>query len=558
MRIAKRPAESTRSYSSTHQPGSARLATAFCVCLLGASAVHAQFSVRVPGFRPSHSGLHFSNWFDHIPLVTFDILGQRVGLGDASNGLCGGMVYTVRDLYEAGMLPPVTVNDSDGYARPSQPLYDYIVRRLFDSFDLPGGFVKYAELMSPALPDHETWFSENGLAPHGRAWVMIVEEWPQIRADLDQGMLSPIALVRVKDANLTKMGENHQVLAYGYDLNGLDLKILVYDPNFPDDDDISITLNIGDPMHTTDVFFHSPHNEAMNCFFRTKYLFASPPTDYPCEPRKPAIVSLDTGFDDDYKRSVIRNGYADDSYEILSPAGSINEASCATVVPDNEFPIGPWIGTSPRSKWIGTRLRSSDGPEGLYTFRITVNVPSSLDASRLQIAGSWSCDDVGQDVRVNGVSTGLGNTAGFVSWTQFPPGAALGLFHAGANTVDFLVENAGPGSNPVGLRVEAALEEVREVSVTFRRGDANSDGKVDISDAVAVLGLLFLGGVTQSCPDAADADDSGRIELTDAVVVLQALFVRGAASIPAPGTSICGSDPTADQLPECKSSGCGG
>ena len=52
--------------------------------------------------------------------------------------------------------------------------------------------------------------------------------------------------------------------------------------------------------------------------------------------------------------------------------------------------------------------------------------------------------------------------------------------------------------------MEAALEEAREVSVTFRRGDANSDGKVDISNAVAVLGLLFLGRVTQSCPDAAD------------------------------------------------------
>jgi len=43
----------------------------------------------------------------------------------------------------------------------------------------------------------------------------------------------------------------------------------------------------------------------------------------------------------------------------------------------------------------------------------------------------------------------------------------------------------------------------------FIRGDANADGRSDLSDAVALLGYLFLGGANVPCDQAADADDSG-------------------------------------------------
>jgi hypothetical protein len=79
----------------------------------------------------------------------------------------------------------------------------------------------------------------------------------------------------------------------------------------------------------------------------------------------------------------------------------------------------------------------------------------------------------------------------------------------------------------------------------FIRGDANGDGTVDLSDPVAVLGYLFLGG-TLECQDSADADDSGGIDLTDPIFLLGALFL-GSATIPPPFPG-CGQDPRFDGL----------
>jgi len=80
----------------------------------------------------------------------------------------------------------------------------------------------------------------------------------------------------------------------------------------------------------------------------------------------------------------------------------------------------------------------------------------------------------------------------------------------------------------------------------FRRGDANSDAQVDVSDAVAVLQVLFLGGAEPKCADSADANDDGSIDISDALFTLIRLFLGG-PDFPAPGSS-CGSDPTDDAL----------
>ena len=71
-------------------------------------------------------------------------------------------------------------------------------------------------------------------------------------------------------------------------------------------------------------------------------------------------------------------------------------------------------------------------------------------------------------------------------------------------------------------------------------GDANLDGRVDLSDPVRVLGYLFLGTPTElPCgesggvePDPADlrlldVDDSGSLDLTDPVRLLNYLFLGG-------------------------------
>jgi hypothetical protein len=80
----------------------------------------------------------------------------------------------------------------------------------------------------------------------------------------------------------------------------------------------------------------------------------------------------------------------------------------------------------------------------------------------------------------------------------------------------------------------------------FRRGDADSDGKIDLTDAVAALLYLFAGGEAPACMDAADSDDSGAIEITDAITLLRRLF-QGGAVLPGPYPD-CGRDPTRDAL----------
>lgn len=76
----------------------------------------------------------------------------------------------------------------------------------------------------------------------------------------------------------------------------------------------------------------------------------------------------------------------------------------------------------------------------------------------------------------------------------------------------------------------------------FRRGDANADGGVDISDAVSTLLWLFVGAAEPPCLEAADSDATGEIVLTDAVYTLQYLF-QGGNVPPAPGPETCGTAP---------------
>ncbi len=79
----------------------------------------------------------------------------------------------------------------------------------------------------------------------------------------------------------------------------------------------------------------------------------------------------------------------------------------------------------------------------------------------------------------------------------------------------------------------------------FRRGDANVDGKVDIADAIAMLGYLFAQKHLQ-CLQAADANDDGKTQISDPIYLLGYLFAKTAP--PPPPFPRCGPDPTADLL----------
>jgi hypothetical protein len=78
----------------------------------------------------------------------------------------------------------------------------------------------------------------------------------------------------------------------------------------------------------------------------------------------------------------------------------------------------------------------------------------------------------------------------------------------------------------------------------FHRGDPTADGLMNLSDPLAVLNFLFIGGGRPSCLETADGNNNGVVDLTDALVLLNFLFLGGPPpAAPGPTRLPCGGDP---------------
>jgi len=171
-------------------------------------------------FKPSAHGFRFTNSWP-----SSDVEVGPLGITVPVKAMCGGMVFAALDYYYAGkVIPPNTT--APGADDPA--LYSYVLRRLFDTFQQPTVTAFY-DYMSPLFPD-----TDQGLGP-GRAYVMANEQLPYIRHQILAGSPVPLGLITVKSLLPTDLGENHQVLAYGYQQSGHDVTIWVYDPNTPAD-----------------------------------------------------------------------------------------------------------------------------------------------------------------------------------------------------------------------------------------------------------------------------------------------------------------------------------
>ncbi|MBI4602535.1 MAG: PKD domain-containing protein [Planctomycetes bacterium] len=108
---------------------------------------------------------------------------------------------------------------------------------------------------------------------------------------------------------------------------------------------------------------------------------------------------------------------------------------------------------------------------------------------------------------------------------------------------------AAPGDEDVDGKADCADEDCAGLPICqakrFHRGDADDNGSLQLTDAIRILGFLFLGGLAPSCMVAADADDNGTLQLTDAIRILGFLFLGGPPPAPPgpPPESSCGSDP---------------
>jgi len=183
----------------------------------------------VPGFMPSVNGLHFANRFEPGPTVRLGVLDPRlVGVGDAAAGLCGGMSWLVRERFEAGLAtPPDTTAPANG-----SPLFATIVRRQVLSLDWLRG------------PFRFWWMGLRGPGWSGRRTREV--EWPRVRAAIDAGHLAMVGLVRHEGWNPWRLTESHTVLAFAYSITDEPDAILtlrLYDPNWPDRDDVSVTIS---------------------------------------------------------------------------------------------------------------------------------------------------------------------------------------------------------------------------------------------------------------------------------------------------------------------------
>jgi hypothetical protein len=190
----------------------------------------------VRGFLPSVHGLHFANNWPPGPTVRLGIIDPRwVGVGDATAGLCGGMSWFVRERFEDGATVPANTTAPEN----GSPLFRAIVRRQVKSLDWMRGPLRF-------------WLSAATSSDRLRRRTMEVE-WPRIRAEIDAGRLPMVGLIRHLGWNPFHLTKDHQVLAFAYETTGPtgSTTIRLYDPNWPNRDDVSITLLHGGFLQST-------------------------------------------------------------------------------------------------------------------------------------------------------------------------------------------------------------------------------------------------------------------------------------------------------------------
>jgi len=122
------------------------------------------------------------------------------------------------------------------------------------------------------------------------------------------------------------------------------------------------------------------------------------------------------------------------------------------------------------------------------------------------------------------------------------PGFTVGyVSDLDADTNQIPNTDGGPANEVLVLNGDVVVEE------NFSRGDADGNGKINISDAVNIIQIV-LGNIEirYDCRDALDANNDGAANISDAVPVLQWIFMRG-DRLPEPFLA-CGPDSGDDEL----------
>ena len=118
-----------------------------------------------------------------------------------------------------------------------------------------------------------------------------------------------------------------------------------------------------------------------------------------------------------------------------------------------------------------------------------------------------------------------------------------------------MVEYDAAGVRHEGAVAELAIDlsgarEIRDddddgvPEVTFRRGDANDSGTLDVSDAIFSLFFLFLRTRPPPCEAAADINGDNVLDVSDVVYLLGFLFLGGSTpAVPFPDCGVVSMPP---------------
>ncbi|MBN1505320.1 MAG: immunoglobulin domain-containing protein [Sedimentisphaerales bacterium] len=157
----------------------------------------------------------------------------------------------------------------------------------------------------------------------------------------------------------------------------------------------------------------------------------------------------------DVNLAVLPGGSTDLHYGLLESPDANNLGPRATVWSD-DYPVPVFVYNGPVSSWISAVGNAGIVP-GRYVYR-TQFLIDSADPCTAVIEGSWMLNTTGDDILLNGLSTGITNAS------ELPYKVAESFtidkgFVAGLNTLDFVVTNSGVtppnlSASYTGLRVQ--------------------------------------------------------------------------------------------------------
>jgi hypothetical protein len=168
------------------------------------------------GFNSRDDGFKFANSFtNHVITV------PALGIDMTTQGRCGGMASAALDYWYNGLASP----DDGSLPADGSVLGDYIYARLIDS--MIANAWKFLHFMR--TPDHPTWVNGIGVARATRE-----EEFPRVKAILDSGRPCLLGLSQAR--SISELGNDHQVVAYGYESDDRYSYVITYDNNNPGDE----------------------------------------------------------------------------------------------------------------------------------------------------------------------------------------------------------------------------------------------------------------------------------------------------------------------------------